>query len=188
VARQAGADFVLSIPFSLGIGGAVQTGIRFALAQGYERVVQIDGDGQHDPRYLGLLVEEMEQSSSNIVIGKRIDGPSSRTSFTRRVGIAYFSWLTSVITGHSINDCSSGFRLLDRKAMTLFADDYPVDFPDAEALVLAHISGLRIDETATPFRNRGNGRSSLSHWRFLYYPFKETISIAFVLMHGRVKE
>src|SRR5207249_4377173 len=105
----------------------------------------------------------------------------AKSSPTRRLGIRFFSWLASRATSQAVTDCSSGFRALNRRAFGLFADEYPVDFPDAQALIAAHRAGLRIVEVPAKFRERASGRSSLRSWSMLYYPFKETFSIAMMM-------
>ena len=181
IARQLGA-MVVVLPFNLGIGGAVQTGFKVAKQLGYEIVVQVDGDGQHDPSYIKQLVEPLMTGVSDISIGSRhLYVGNSESSLTRRAGMRFFSWLTSRLTSSTVTDCSSGFRALNKRAYVLFSDDYPVDFPDAEALITAHRAGLRICEIPTRFRERDQGKSSLRAWRLFYYPIKETFSILVML-------
>jgi hypothetical protein len=181
VARQLGIR-VARLPFNLGIGGAVQTGFKYAVRGGYDVVVQVDGDGQHDASYLRGLVDFLLSEKADIVVGSRflVDDPL-RMSFFRNLGIRYFSWLTSRVVGQRVTDCSSGFRAVSRRAAAFYAENYPVDFPDAEALILAHRAGLKIAELPARFRQRANGASSLRFWRFAYYPVKETLSIVMLL-------
>jgi len=173
---------VLSLPINLGIGGAVQTGFKYALREGYDVAIQVDADGQHDPAYVPKLVDYLLTEKVDIVIGSRyLNNDPPKLSFVRNLGIKYFSWLTSKIVGRKITDCTSGFRALNKIAIQFFSDNYPVDFPDAEALILAHKAGLKIAELPVRFRNRNQGKSSLHFLRFLYYPFKETLSIITIL-------
>jgi len=119
---------------------------------------------------------------ADISIGsRRIHNENSRPPLIRSMGIGFFSWLTSKATAEHVTDCSSGFRALNKRAFDLFADDYPVDFPDAEALIAAHRAGLRIREVPARFRTRNNGMSSLRRWKMMYYPFKEIFSIAVMM-------
>jgi len=189
VAKQMGVD-VVSLPFNLGIGGAVQTGFKYAMYNDYDVVVQVDADGQHDSSYIVRLVEYLLNGKMDIVIGSRYlnDDPPTM-SWIRNLGIRYFSWLTSKVIGQRITDCSSGFRALNKDAVRFFSENYPVDFPDAEALILAYKAGLKIAELPVKFRNRSRGKSSLRFLRFLYYPFKETLSIMIILTlkKGRVR-
>ena len=180
---------LISHPYNLGIGGAVQTGLKYAKLDNYDIAVQVDGDGQHDPMYIRSLIEPLVNGKADIVIGSRYiqNTNGNAVPFTRDVGIRFFSWLTSKIIGKKITDCTSGFRALNRHAIEVFAENYPIDFPDAEALILAHKTGLKIVEIPTKFRSRKHGKSSLFFWRFLYYPFKEMISI-FNLLTKKVRE
>jgi len=185
VAGKIGVD-VVNLPFNLGIGGAVQTGFKYALHNDYDVVVQVDADGQHDASYLPKLVDCLLAGKADIVIGSRyLDGEPLEMPLLRDMGIRYFSWLTSKIVGQRITDCSSGFRALNKEAVRFFSENYPVDFPDAEALILAHRAGLKISELPVRFRNRSKGKSSLHFLRLLYYPVKETLSIMTILTKGR---
>ncbi len=173
---------VADLPINLGIGGAVQTGFKIALELGYEIVVQIDADGQHDPNCIKDVVEPLLDGEADVSIGSRhMSNGDQESTFTKYVGIRFFSWLTSWAISQRVTDCSSGFRALNQKAYQLFAEDYPIDFPDAEALIAAHRAGLRICEGPARFRARNHGRSSLRSWKMLYYPFKETLSIAMMM-------
>jgi glycosyltransferase involved in cell wall biosynthesis len=180
-ARKTGVR-VADLPINLGIGGAVQTGFKVAQELEYEIVVQIDADGQHDPSCIKDIVGPLLDDKADVSIGSRhMSNGNQESTFTRYAGIKFFSWLTSWIISQRVTDCSSGFRALNRKAYRLFADDYPIDFPDAEALISAHRAGLRICEGPAKFRARNHGRSSLRSWKMLYYPFKETLSIAMMM-------
>jgi len=181
MARKLGVR-VADLPFNLGIGGAVQTGFKIAQELGYQIVVQIDADGQHDPTCIKDIVDPLLDGEADVSIGSRhMSEGNQESTFTRYAGIRFFSWLTSWVISQRVTDCSSGFRALNDKAFRWFAEDYPIDFPDAEALIAAHRAGLRICEGPARFRARNNGRSSLRSWRLLYYPFKETLSIAMMM-------
>jgi glycosyltransferase involved in cell wall biosynthesis len=181
VAKQNGVT-VVRLPFNLGIGGAVQTGFKYALYNDYDVVVQVDADGQHDASCLSDLVDFLLAGKADIVIGSRyLNGDPLRVSLVRDFGIRYFSWLTSKAIGQRITDCTSGFRAINKSALRFFSENYPVDFPDAEALILAHRAGLRIAELTARFRRRSQGKSSLRMFRFLYYPVKETFSVLMIL-------
>jgi len=177
VSRKLGVP-VLDLPINLGIGGAVQTGFMFARMKDYDIVVQVDGDGQHDPSFIPNLIAPITSGQADISIGsRRLYNNNPSPSITRLVGIRFFSWMTSTLTSASISDCSSGFRALNHRAFTLFSNEYPTDFPDAEALISAHRAGLRICEVPAKFRQRDRGKSSLRPLRLVYYPFKESFSI-----------
>ncbi len=175
-----------NLPINLGIGGAVQTGFKIAQKLGYDIVVQIDGDGQHDPTFIEEVLAPVLSGKADISIGSRYHANGgSKPVFVRNLGISFFSWLTSALISQKIGDCSSGFRALNRRAYEFFAEQYPVDFPDAEALVIASRAGLKIVETPVKFRERNSGNSSLRSWRMLYYPFKETFSILMLMTKGQ---
>ncbi len=187
VARRIGVKLV-RLPFNLGIGGAVQTGFKFAKQHGYGSALQVDGDGQHDPDSIGAILRPVLAGLADISIGSRfLLSENSKPPFGRSLGIKFFSWLTSNVLGQPITDCSSGFRGLNRKAFEFFAEEYPVDFPDAEAIIASHKAGFRVCEVPARFRNRKTGKSSLRNWRMLYYPFKETFSILILLTKGANK-
>jgi len=166
---------------NLGIGGAVQTGFKYAMLCGYDIAVQVDADMQHDPSYLTSLIKPLIEEKADIVLGSRnLNNNPVKRPLIRDIGIKYFSWLTSKIVGQRITDCSSGLRALNKDAVRFFSENYPVDFPDAEALMIAHTAGLSIAELPVRFRNRVKGKSSLHFLRLMYYPIKETLSI---IMH-----
>jgi glycosyltransferase involved in cell wall biosynthesis len=187
LARKSNAR-VVSHPVNLGIGGAVQTGFNYALLNEFDIVVQIDADMQHDPSFVSSLIKPILEGKADITIASRYfnERPEGMPR-VRNVGIRYFSWLTSKAIGARITDCSSGYRALNRKAFGFFSEEYPIDFPDAEALIIAHKAGLRIQEIYAPFRKRKRGRSSLRSLRLLYYPLKETFAIL-VLLTRKVKK
>jgi glycosyltransferase involved in cell wall biosynthesis len=187
VAKQIG-EKVIDLPFNLGIGGAVQTGFKYALQSGYDIVVQVDADGQHDACSLSSMIEPIISGKADIVVGSRYLGDNLlKMSPVRNLGIKYFSWLTSRLIGQKITDCSSGYRVFNRKTMHFFSDNYPVDFPDAEALILAHQHNLKILEVPAQFKKRLKGKSSLHVFRFLFYPIKETLSILMLAIERKVE-
>jgi glycosyltransferase involved in cell wall biosynthesis len=189
VEAQAAGCKVVRLPTNLGIGGAVQAGFKYADERGYDIVVQIDGDGQHDPGLLARLVEPVIRDEADFVIGSRyFPGAEDRdykTPFTRRVGISLFSWMTTAIIGVRITDVTSGFRAMNRKVLSYFAREYPTDFPDSEAAILVHYLGGRILEIPVTMRQRGGGRSSTTPLKSLYYPFKVVIAILATLLREK---
>jgi len=173
---------VIRLPINLGIGGAVQTGFKYARLNNYDIAVQIDADMQHDPSYVSLLIKPLIEEKADIVIGSRyLSSNPIEVPWIRNIGIKYFSWLTSKIIGYRITDCSSGFRAINKRTIKFFSENYPVDFPDAEALILAHKAGLRILEVPIKFRKRKRGNSSLRFPKLMYYPIKETFAILMIL-------
>jgi glycosyltransferase involved in cell wall biosynthesis len=178
VAESSGAT-VLRLPFNLGIGGAVQTGYRYAYENGYAIAVQIDGDGQHDPRQLDLLLGPLANGEADVVIGSRFAGVGEyRAQLSRRLGIRIFAWVVSAVTRQRITDSSSSFRAVNRRALALFAVDYPHGFLETvEATVLAARSGLRLTEVPVVMRERTEGTSTLTFARSLWYAAKVLVAV-----------
>ena len=176
-ARAHGAR-VLTLPFNLGIGGAVQTGFRFAAQNGYELAARVDGDGQHDPSELGPLVAAVLEGDADICVGSRFAGADGyRSSMTRRIGIRILARTVSLLTGQRVTDTTSGFQVLDRKAIELFAADYPHDYPEVEAAVMLHKHRLRLVEVPVRMRERTGGQSSIRGFQTVYYMAKVMLAI-----------
>jgi len=178
VARSHGAT-VLRLPFNVGIGGAVQTGFRYALAEEYDRAVRLDGDGQHDAREIPKLLEPVECGEADLVIGSRFaEGEASyRPPFARRIGIRVFARLVSLLSGQHVTDTTSGFVALDRVGIELFAREYPHDYPEVEATLVALRSGLRLAQVQVEMRERETGASSITFVRSLYYIVKVLLAL-----------
>jgi glycosyltransferase involved in cell wall biosynthesis len=179
VARGKGAR-VLRLPFNLGIGGAVQTGFRFAYEHGYDIVVRVDGDGQHDPAQLGRVLEPVLRGDADIAVGSRFAAETSggyTSSRSRRVGIRLLAWVVSHIVGQRVTDTTSGFQALNRNGIALFARDYPHDYPEVEATVMVFRHRLRLVEVQVEMRERGGGRSSITALRSVYYMVKVLLAI-----------
>jgi len=178
VAEALGA-IVLRLPFNVGIGGAVQTGFRYALEEGYERAVRLDGDGQHDAAEIGRLLGPLERDEAEVVIGSRfVDGGGSyRPPFARRLGIRVFARLVSLLGGQRVTDTTSGFIALDRAGIELFAREYPHDYPEVEATLVALRSGLRLSQVQVEMRERETGSSSITFVRSLYYIVKVLLAL-----------
>lgn len=188
-ALSAGAR-VVSLPFNLGIGGAVQTGFLYALRNGYDIAVQVDGDGQHDAQYLKVILAPVIEEKADISVGSRFIGPFQgwQSSAVRRVGIRFFAWLISGLTGFAITDPTSGFRAFNAKAVKIFADDYPQDFPEPESIMSAKRFGLRLIEVPVQMRKRAHGHSSIRYFKTLYYMIKVTIAILLNMLKKGVKK
>lgn len=171
---------VLDLPVNLGIGGAVQCGLRFAMDNGYDLAVQMDGDGQHPPCELPKLLSCYQRTGANLVIGSRfIEGQGFQSSPIRRVGISYFHLLNKVFTGQNIYDSTSGFRLFDRKSIELAARHYPDDYPEPESLVMFSRKKLFICETPVLMKSRDGGKSSIGNFAALFYCVKVSIAMTF---------
>lgn len=180
VAKAAGAD-VLRLPFNLGIGGAMQLGYVYARNHGYQVAVQVDGDGQHDPRYIPQLLTRLAAGPEvNLVTGSRFldsAGEGHRSSASRRVGIRIFARVVSLISRQRVTDPTSGFRMADRHAIELFARDYPHDYPEVEAILLMHAHRLRTCEIPVEMRARTTGASAISSVQAAYYMVKVLLAV-----------
>ena len=186
-AREAGAR-VLTLPFNLGIGGAVQTGFVYALEHGYQYMAQVDGDGQHEPADLRRLVEAMRADSSvDMVCGSRFleREPQYHAPISRRTGIRWFGFALSRIVGEPVTDPTSGFRLYNRRAIALFARDYPHDYPEVEAVLMLHAHRLKMAEVPVRMYTRGSGRSSITRVRSVYYMIKVSLALIVGLLRRR---
>jgi glycosyltransferase involved in cell wall biosynthesis len=185
-ARQQGGVRVVDLPFNLGIGGAVQTGFKYACEHGYDYMVQIDGDGQHIPGEVGKLAAAMAATGCDMVIGSRFLGVRSfRTTWQRRIGIKVFCHLFRLLLGLRITDGTSGFRLYNRKSIEVLARYYPSDYPEPDAIVLLHKHGLAIAEAGVAMRARECGHSSITFLKSPYYMAKVTLSIIFACSRTR---
>lgn len=185
IAQQAGA-MVLHMPYNVGIGAAVQTAFRFAQAHGFEVVVRNDGDGQHDPLDIARIIERLQRGDVDIVIGSRfLNGGDYGTSAARLVGIGVLRWLLSRIAQQPITDPTSGFAAFNTRAIALFAQVYPYDYPEPEAIVLARRAGLRLCEAPARMLPRTGGRSSITPLRSVYYMIKVVLSILINLLRRR---
>jgi len=182
-AKEAGA-VVLDLPFNLGYGGALQTGFKYALKKGYSFAVQMDADGQHDPAYIIALLEDVQTDKVDVAIGSRFLGEGDyRPTTVKKIGMVFFSSIASAITGQKVTDATSGFQALNRKAMEFYASEaYPVDFPDADVLVMLYKKGIRFKEA--PVRMHQNIKEKTMHSGIvpLYYLFKMVLSIFVTLI------
>lgn len=176
-ALEAGAH-VISLPFNLGIGGAVQTGFQYARDKGYDTAVQVDADGQHDVSFLKDLLQPVINGQADIVVGSRfVQSSGYKASFLRRAGIEFFAHLISFLIGQAVTDSTSGFRAFNKAAIGLFSEDYPADFPEPESIVIARRAGLKIVEIPVKMRQRQHGHSSIRYFYTLYYMVKVTFAI-----------
>jgi glycosyltransferase involved in cell wall biosynthesis len=177
-AQERGAT-VVRLPFNLGIGGAVQTGFRYAFEHGYEIAVRLDGDGQHDPSQLERILAPVLSGEADIAVGSRFAaaGDGYRSSRSRRLGIRLLAWVVSRIVGRRVTDTTSGFQALNRRAIELFAHDYPHDYPEVEATIMVSRHRLRSVEVPVSMRERGGGRSSITALRSVYYMVKVLLAI-----------
>lgn len=181
----AAGSAVINLPVNLGIGGAVQTGFLYARKHGYRYAAQVDGDGQHDTRYLEKILAPILDGRADIVVGSRFmpeDAAGAslgswKSSAVRRVGIRFFAWLISGLTGYQVTDPTSGFRAFGPAAIAAFAREYPQDFPEPESIVIAKRLKLNLLEVPVEMRKRGCGQSSIRYFKTLYYMIKVTFAI-----------
>jgi glycosyltransferase involved in cell wall biosynthesis len=182
VAREGGAQ-VVRHAVNLGVGGALQTGLRFAYQHGYDIGVQFDADGQHDARDLAAVVAPVLAGTCDVAIGSRYLTPTGyHAPWTRRIGMRLFSWLTGVATGRSVADTTSGFRAYGRGVMQALQHELPHDFPDAPLLISLARSGFRLMEVPAHMRERRAGKSFYTLGKSLYYPYKNLLASLMALL------
>lgn len=169
---------VLSLPFNLGIGGAVQTGFRYAWLKGYDVAIQVDGDGQHLACEIKKLLPPIESDQADVVIGSRFIGDSDyKASLSRRIGIWCFTVVNTLILRQRMTDNTSGFRAYNRKAIKLLSRYYPRDYPEPEAIVILKKHRFRLAEVPVKMRERQYGDSSIGFLRAIYYMIKVNLAI-----------
>ena len=169
---------VLSLPFNLGIGGAMQTGYRYAALHGYDVAVQVDGDGQHRPSEVHRLVEHLQAGDVDLVVGSRfMEETRYKQSVVRKLGSLVLRRIIRTLAGMDVTDCTSGFRAANRKVILAFAHWYPEDYPEPEVILLLRRAGFRIGELGVRMRHRRTGRSSISLMRGLFYVMKVTVCL-----------
>lgn len=177
---------VLDLSQNLGIGGAVQAGHKYARHYGYDIDVQVDGDGQHDPKFIPLLVDEIV-NGADLAIGSRflssMDG--FKSTYLRRVGIKWLSFWLQLFTGRSIKDPTSGFRASGCRAIKLFCDNYPDDYPEPESIATSLKAGLTVSEVPVRMRERQGGVSSIGGFSSVYYMIKVSLAISIACLTKR---
>ncbi|MCY4073378.1 MAG: glycosyltransferase family 2 protein [Chloroflexi bacterium] len=182
-AGGAGA-MVLTMPYNVGIGAAVQAGFQFAASRDYDIVIRNDGDGQHAPEANLDLIEKLRAENADLVVGSRFLGDAGDygTPLLRRLGSGILARLLSIITGQRVTDPTSGCAVFNRRAIQLFAQAYPHDYPEPEAIVIAHRSGLRQTEIPVKMIPRAHGASSITPLRSVYYMIKVILAILINLL------
>lgn len=168
----------LTLPINLGIGGAVQTGYKYALYNNYDIAIQFDGDGQHNVEYISQLIQQVE-AGNDLVIGSRfLDNLTGfKSTKTRRVGIKLLSNLIKLCTGKRITDPTSGFRACNRKIIELFSMNYPYDYPEPDTIVKVIKKGFNVKEIPVIMNEREQGKSSINMLKSVYYMIKVSLSI-----------
>ncbi|NVN98792.1 MAG: glycosyltransferase family 2 protein [Geobacteraceae bacterium] len=186
VAKEAGA-IVLTHNFNMGYGVAIQTGYKFAHEKGYSYIIQIDGDGQHDPTFISELLEPVKNGDVDFALGSRfLWFDSYRPSFTRRLGILFFRKLVTVIIGREITDPTSGYQAFNRDVIKFFTTDvFPCDYPDADMLITLNLAGFRVREVPVRMFANPTGKTMHSGAKPLYYMIKMCLSIFVTLLRNR---
>lgn len=182
-ARAAGAT-AISLPFNMGYGAALQTGYKYAQAMGFAYLVQMDADGQHDPRGVARLLERVRSGACDVCIGSRfLEGDTYRIPLARRMGMMLFRRIASFLIGATITDPTSGFQALNRKVIDFFCRDlYPVDYPDTDVIVALHRHGFVVREVPVVMRANPDGKSIHAGLRPIYYLFKMALTIPLNLL------
>jgi len=177
ILQRRGIDH-LNLRCNLGIGGGVQSGYMYALENDYDYAVQIDGDGQHDPKYIQTILEQMNRDGVDMAIGSRyMTGEGFQSSTARRMGITILSGLIHLVCRTRVKDVTSGYRLVNRKLIAFFADHYSDDYPEPDAIVMALTNGYRVGEYPVIMRQRASGVSSIRAFKSIYYMIKVSLSI-----------
>lgn len=182
-ARNTEKATIIDLPANLGVGGAVQTGLKYAKLSGYPWAIKLDGDGQHPPAAIQSLLKPLTDDEADIVVGSRFLAANSgfRSSFFRRAGIKFFENLGMLLTGQRFTDATSGFRAYNRKAIEFMAAHYPTfDYPEPEEIILASLHGLRLKEVSVTMRERWSGESTISSSFSVYFMLKVTIAMIFI--------
>ncbi len=177
VATEAGA-LVLRLPHNLGIGGAVQAGLKYAVEMGYSYVIRLDGDGQHLVEEIDKLIQEVRMGGTDVAIGSRFL-PGQQTyspPLSRGLGIYWFGKIVTWITRKPAYDTTSGMQALNRRACKILAENYPQDYPEVEARILLHKAKLNVKEVPAKMIPRATGMSSITYLRAIYYAFKVTLA------------
>ena len=172
----------INLVHNLGIGGAVQTGYKYALENNYDIAVQFDGDGQHDVRYVEKLIKPIIDNEADFTIGSRFIEELStfKSSKARRIGINIISFFIKLFTGKKIYDTTSGFRAVNKDIIKFFAIYYPIEYPEPVSTTELLKQGKRVKEVSVEMNEREGGVSSISAWKNAYYMFNVILSIIIV--------
>lgn len=171
---------LIRLPFNLGIGGAMQTGYRYAQLHRYDVAVQVDADGQHPPDQARRVVQELLDSGADLVIGSRFYDPDQKDyhqTASRMLGIRVLRGLLKILTGKTYTDCTSGLRAANHRVIKAYASWYPDDYPEPEVVLLLHRAGFRVHEIQVHMKQRAAGVSSISMWRGVFYVIKVSVSL-----------
>ena len=179
----------------MGYGVALQTGYKYAFERGYDYLVQLDGDGQHDPAYMHDLLNVTMSGDADLVLGSRFLNKTlpkrkglreDALGVARKVGIRLFSCLTTLLAGFRVTDPTSGYQALNRRVISFFVRDFfPCDYPDADVILIAHRVGFSIKEIPVVTYERANGRSMHRGIKPVYYAFKMFLSIIMTMLRKK---
>lgn len=171
----------LNLPVNLGIGGAVQSGFKYAKKNNFDIAIQFDGDGQHPANEIKNLIQPIINNEADVVIGSRfIEKQGFQSTLMRRTGIKYFKNLNKFLLGITVNDSTSGFRALNKKALDIVCEYYPDEYPEPEAIVLYALNDLKIKEIPVEMYERQGGQSSIRSFSSIYYMIKVSLGILFI--------
>lgn len=177
----------INLPCNLGIGGAVQTGYLYSIAHGYDYTVQIDGDGQHDPKYIEEIIKKLKETDADMAIGSRfITNEGFQSSGMRQIGIKIISFIVKILTRQTIRDVTSGYRVCNKKMTNYFSRNYADDYPEPEAIVSSIKNGYKVIEVPVVMNERESGKSSISGFKSIYYMVK--VSLALLVSYNKRKD
>lgn len=189
LARSSSLANVIDLPFNLGIGGCIQTGFKYAAKHGYDLAVQFDGDGQHLAGEIDKITGPILSGDVDVCIGSRFYENHSgyRSSRSRRFGIKIFGLLTRILIRQKITDCTSGFRAYNKEAISFLSENYPVDYPEPEAIILLGRNNFRIREVLTEMQDRRWGRSTITFINSPYYMIKVMLGMVMTALRQKVR-
>lgn len=168
---------VINLPINLGIGGAVQTGYKYACRNGYDIAIQMDADGQHDPKYIPMLISKIEEGNDFVIGSRFLEKEGFQSTFVRRMGINLYSFIIKIFTKKEIKDTTSGYRAAERKIIEMFAKNYPVDYPEPETNAYIAKNNFKIVEIPMKMKERDSGSSSITPIKSIYYAVKVGLAV-----------
>lgn len=188
IAKSSGVK-VIDIPYNIGYGGAIQTGFRFAVDYGYDYVITMDGDGQHDPESIRNLIETIKREKADVVVGSRFLDGDYTMGMARRIGSYLFSRIAHLYTGVRITDPTSGFQIYNKEAFTYLSkgDNYPVDYPDVNIIMALHKMRFRLAEAPVRMIEKQDSKSMHSGLKPFFYILRMVLAIIMVLLYREDK-
>jgi len=168
---------IIDLPMNLGIGGAVQTGYKYAYQNNYDIAIQMDADGQHNPKYIVDLVQAIQEENDMVIASRFIDKKGFQSTFVRRIGINLYSKLIKIFSGVTIRDATSGYRAVNKKIIKYFAKNYPVDYPEPETNAILAKAKCNIKEIPAIMEERNGGKSSITAIKSIYYAGKVALAV-----------